>query len=371
MRIKILKLLDCVLGSFIALMVKGKEAQSVDRKASGSILIIRPGGIGDAVFLLPFLRALRQGPTPPRVDILCEKRNKQIFESQGKFLDAVHCYDSLNSFCGLLRNSYDVIIDSEQWHYSSGLISYFLNHQHSVGFATRPLRAKLFDCPVGYEMDAYEIENFRKLFSRVLPDSQAIQDINDCFAIEESVAQWAEATIPAHSVSIFLGASIVPRRLNRNQGLELIRYVLRKNYHVVLLGGTDVGAQAEAIARQTGDARLFNFAGKLSLIQSAALIKRSKVFVGPDSGLMHLACAVGTPVIGIFGPGNLKKWAPRGKDHVVITENVECSPCTRFGYTVPTCRGRYMCMREINIKKIFLAIDQQMQMASSESSRRD
>ena len=92
-------------------------------------------------------------------------------------------------------------------------------------------------------------------------------------------------------------------------------------------------------------------------MESAALIKKSKLFVGPDSGLMHLACAVGTPVIGIFGPGNLKKWEPIGKNHSVITENVECSPCTLFGYTIPTCQGSFHCMRNIKLEKIFSAIN--------------
>ena len=88
-------------------------------------------------------------------------------------------------------------------------------------------------------------------------------------------------------------------------------------------------------------------------MQSATLIQQSSLFIGPDSGLMHLACAVDVPVIAIFGPGNLAKWGPKGEKHKVITENVPCAPCTRFGYTVPTCKGSYHCMKFNNNNLFF------------------
>jgi len=104
------------------------------------------------------------------------------------------------------------------------------------------------------------------------------------------------------------------------------------------------------------DNRILNYVGKIPLEKSAALIKQSKLFIGPDSGLMHLACAVGTPVIAIFGPGNLQKWRPLGERHAIITENMECSPCTQFGYTVPTCKKSFQCMRNLNLDKIFVQL---------------
>ena len=140
----------------------------------------------------------------------------------------------------------------------------------------------------------------------------------------------------------------------------MIKYILNKGYRAVLLGGNDVREIGNRIQRDFPEDQIMNFAGKISLIESAALIKKSKIFIGPDSGLLHLACAVGTPAIGIFGPGNLIKWGPCGSQHTVVTENVECSPCTQFGYTLPTCRGSYKCMRNIKIDNIVSILNKQL-----------
>jgi ADP-heptose:LPS heptosyltransferase len=64
-----------------------------------------------------------------------------------------------------------------------------------------------------------------------------------------------------------------------------------------------------------------------------------------------VACAVGTPVVAVFGPGHLKKWQPQGQRHSIITNNVACAPCTAYGYTVPTCHGTFHCMRGINMSE--------------------
>ncbi|MBF0532497.1 MAG: hypothetical protein HQL23_05295 [Candidatus Omnitrophica bacterium] len=87
------------------------------------------------------------------------------------------------------------------------------------------------------------------------------------------------------------------------------------------------------------------------------MISQSRLFIGPDSGLVHLACGVDTPVVAIFGPGNAKKWAPRGGKHAVMSLKCECSPCTLFGYTVPTCQGRYPCMKKITGEMICREVD--------------
>jgi len=355
---KAIKILDYCVGSLIVFFIWSKRRdESFQPAATQRLLIIRPGGIGDAVFLIPILRKLREARKDIRVDILCERRNREIFFSQEDICNELYTYDSLKSFLKVLRNSYDVVIDTEQWHYLSALVSYFIKHRHNIGFATRPLRSKLFNSAIAYEQNAYEIENFRKLFLGILPNNLPAIDIHNCFEIGEEKKLWAEKFFLGPTVSIFLGGSIAIRRLNKPQALEIIRYLLKKDISVAVLGGGDVYCEGQDIEKEISNSRLLNFVGKATLIQSAAIIQRSRLFIGPDSGLMHLASAVGTPVIGIFGPGNLKKWAPRGGGDVVITENVECSPCTRFGYTVPTCRGSYKCVKEIKTEQICRAAD--------------
>jgi len=68
-------------------------------------------------------------------------------------------------------------------------------------------------------------------------------------------------------------------------------------------------------------------ASDLSLTQVAALLAGSELYLGNDSGITHLAAAVGTRTVALFGPSNARQWAPRGKRVTVVSRNIECSPC--------------------------------------------
>jgi ADP-heptose:LPS heptosyltransferase len=69
-------------------------------------------------------------------------------------------------------------------------------------------------------------------------------------------------------------------------------------------------------------------ARNLTLGQLAALLARSDLYLGNDSGVTHLAAALGVATIALFGPSDVRQWAPRGKRVTVVSRNVECSPCT-------------------------------------------
>jgi heptosyltransferase-3 len=97
-----------------------------------------------------------------------------------------------------------------------------------------------------------------------------------------------------------------------------------------------------------------NLAGKVTLKQLAALSQRSRLFLGVDTAPMHIAAAVGTPVIALFGPSGEFNWGPWGNGHVVIKKDWECRPCGKDG-----CQGskRSRCLEEISeeevIKEVF------------------
>ncbi len=91
--------------------------------------------------------------------------------------------------------------------------------------------------------------------------------------------------------------------------------------------------------------RPVSLAGKISLKQMAALSRRSKLFIGVDTAPMHIAAAVGTPVLALFGPSGEFNWGPWGDGHVVIKKDWECRPCGKDG-----CEGskRSRCLEEIS-----------------------
>ena len=234
-RIKFIKIFDHLIGGAIAFLLPSKPQKELPSSIK-NILIIRPGGIGDAVFLLPILKALKkQGLV---IDILCEQRNAEVFTSQGFPQVSLRAL----FFRAWQSKMYDVVIDTEQWHYLSAVIAYFVRSSYKIGFATRPNRAKLFHQAVDYDIHGYELDNFKKLF--------VIQTLNEVkgkdlklagyFHIDVPFQTLAKEQIQGKFITLFLGASIALRRLNQEQVMTIIHHYQEKDYSIALLGGRDV-----------------------------------------------------------------------------------------------------------------------------------
>ena len=92
----------------------------------------------------------------------------------------------------------------------------------------------------------------------------------------------------------------------------------------------------------------------------AGVLKKSRVFIGNDSGMMHLAAMVGTPIIGIFGPGNSKTTGPYmdAKYYEILTKNYSCSPCRQhfFKECKPSPHNKPYCLEDITVKNVHDAL---------------
>ncbi len=91
-----------------------------------------------------------------------------------------------------------------------------------------------------------------------------------------------------------------------------------------------------------------NLMGQTRLRQLAAVMKRSALFVGNDGGPMHMAAAVGCPVLGLFGPTDPHVWGPRGEKVSVIYKGLDCQECFYHGCS----RGEESCMRQISVEEV-------------------
>ncbi len=111
--------------------------------------------------------------------------------------------------------------------------------------------------------------------------------------------------------------------------------------------------------------RPINLAGQLDLKTLGALIAQARLFVGVDSAPMHLAAAVGTPSVVLFGPSGPYNWRPWGEGHLVLTKDFPCQPCGRDG-----CEGTKIsrCLTAITPAEVLAAIAQQLQSCTSPSS---
>ena len=86
-------------------------------------------------------------------------------------------------------------------------------------------------------------------------------------------------------------------------------------------------------------------------MELASLIKRCKVYITPDSAPMHIASALGTPFIALFGPTDPARHVAPSKNHIVIKKDLKCSPCYN-----PNCSKGFKCMSAIEVEEVFTAV---------------
>jgi predicted lipopolysaccharide heptosyltransferase III len=121
---------------------------------------------------------------------------------------------------------------------------------------------------------------------------------------------------------------------------------------VLIAGGPDDVTAAEAVRWQMRRPAI-SVAGETSVLQLAALLKRCRLFVTNDNGPMHVAAAVGTPVVALFGPTDPAEWGPWGDGHVVLYKGVDCRECWRRS----ACwRGEDNCLRQISVEEAMSAV---------------
>ncbi len=111
-----------------------------------------------------------------------------------------------------------------------------------------------------------------------------------------------------------------------DKNAELIDRLAADGQRVVLTSAPDEVAFIEEIVRQT-TSRPVNFGGKLSIKELGALTRRAKLFVGVDSMPMHLAAAMGTRTVALFGPSGENEWGPWNVERRVVTTTHTCRPC--------------------------------------------
>jgi heptosyltransferase-3 len=114
--------------------------------------------------------------------------------------------------------------------------------------------------------------------------------------------------------------------------ISLIKWITSEHkLPVIITGSPDERERAEEIMKVCGNNNLSNLAGKTSIGMFAALLKACALFIGGDSAGIHIAAAVGTPTVGIFGPFSSAVWAPRGERHVTVQKTLPCVPCHQKG----------------------------------------
>jgi len=351
-RIAFIKSIDAIVGRLLARILP--RAVPFEKRSISRVLVIRPGGIGDAVLLLPTLAAIKKQSPEAEIHILAERRNRAVFELSS-CVSSILCYDIPSELLRAVRGEYDAVIDTEQWHRLSAVIARMTKASILAGFGTND-RKHLFNISVPYSHDDHETASFSRLAGAVLPALPLVA-AQESFSLPERATQKAQellaSLIGVHGyVALFPGASI-PEKRWPVQAWRTLAERLYNSYGVgvVIIGGKDVETYAASIIQGvTG----INTAGQLTLLETTALLKHMRLLITGDSGVLHLAWLMGTPTISLFGPSNIAKWAPTGENHFVVSRLLSCSPCSAFG-TTPPCPHDVRCMKEITADQVMEA----------------
>jgi len=181
---------------------------------------------------------------------------------------------------------------------------------------------------------------------------------------ERQAAAWAigEEALALRPIGVSVGTKVQAKDWGQENWRALLERVAAESpgRALVLVGAAEeavASAYAAAGWRECGGGMVVNLCGKLTPRQSAAALARVEIFLGHDSGPMHLAAAVGTPCVAVFAARNLpRQWFPVGSQHRVVYHRVECAGCG-----LETCieQGK-KCLVSIGVEEVFRVVSSKL-----------
>ncbi len=319
-----------------------------------SFLLIQLGDIGDVVLTLPSVQALRTAYPESRIVVCVREKARDIMTDCPWADDVVVVTKNPNGnekalwktldrhrkwFTDLRRRHFDVAVDFRTGT-RGAIIAFLSGARHRIGrFAEDGglWRNRLFHTlvdPPG-ERNQYAVQHNLNILKplgidgsppqlilplpeyRLMQAGRLLQNIGlssgSPFVVFHPFSLWAykEWTIAA-------GARLIDA-ITEKTGLS-----------VVITGAPEERERAERLVR-TCSSRPLNLAGKTTVGELGGVLKLAACFIGVDTAALHIAAAVDTPTIGLFGPSAAVSWAPRGTHHRVVTADLPCIPCRNKG----------------------------------------
>lgn len=148
------------------------------------------------------------------------------------------------------------------------------------------------------------------------------------------------------------GTTLLSKRWPAARFQALAERLARRGAEVIVLGGPNDVALGEQVAGTAAR----NLAGRLSWGETGALLERAALFVGNDTGAMHLAVACGTPTIALFGPTDPRRYGPYSPRSVTLWHRVGCNPCFIDGTARPNCCPN-RAIEQISVEEVIAAAE--------------
>lgn len=315
------------------------------------------GSLGDVARGLCLVSHIKNHLPVSRVSWLIEKKRADMvgFHPQ---LDKVIVFDRSRGISGvwdlyqvLRREHFDIALDLQRI-FKSGFFSLLSGARRRIGFHRR--NSKELNWTFNNEYIPYFSENRSKLehylkFTEYLglPEMDSADFGLANLDVDRTVPPQV-AAIQNSFIAVVMGSSWDSKDWNFSGYHNFVQTIIEtQNRHVVLLGGNSQMALAADLVEKLNSPKVINLTGN-SLLEMTAVLKAAAAAVGPDSGPGHLAAAVGTPYVTLFGPTPANRHAPYGCEHLTIQSNLSCAPCYK-----KQCPGRHKeCMTSIDVSEV-------------------
>lgn len=349
-------------------LLNREERPRIDPAAVKKILLIRLRRIGDVVMTTPALTLLRRNFPAAFISYIAEQPAAGLLDLHPALdeLITIPRQPGTNELFSLIRSlrrqKYDVVFDLHGGPRAfllsmlSGAgtrIGYRIKYKHIFYHITRPRRPEQ-----GY---FHSVENHVNL---VNPLGIACDDIPPLTTAPPRTAETSriEQLLQTHSMAekklicLHIGAG----NRFRNWGIDNLKRLLallaeQNDAGVVLVGAGDDRKTAAALLSRSHP-RVLSLAGDLNLRELLALLKRAALFIGPDSGPMHIAAAAGIPMVVYFGPTLPAHFAPWKANAVILEKAYACRPCRQ----TECIYGDLRCLMDITPDEVYMAAVSQL-----------
>jgi heptosyltransferase I len=308
------------------------------------ILIVLNGAIGDVVRALPLLCRIRRGFPSAHIAWAVEPKSAPILTAH-PWLDEIILYDRRNapwSFFPFLKRIYDGHFDLAidlQRHLKSGVIGFISGAPDRIGFSAENTKEGNHRFSTRHIAPQPEMR-LKLLQYQAFGDLLGLPATPIEFGLAASELESARARdllkdAPRPLLGVILGSSWPSRIYFPKSIAAVIRGVADRKVvngdgpalFPILLGGPEEIDLAAEVMRELGNIGVLNLAGKTSIRDLIAIFPECEVAFGPDSGPMHIAAAVGCPVVSLWGATSPLRSAPWGFDKFAIVGEIPCHPC--------------------------------------------
>ena len=336
------------------------------------VLVIKIAAIGDFLMATPALRSLKMNKNITGVSLLAG-RSIEAVVCDNPDLDQIFYLDDRRIFRGglpakvvevmkiswrLRRERFDVGFNFHRdWRFN--IILFLAGCKKRIGFV-RGRKSILLTEAVRIEGVKHHVFQYCDLLKKIgifcldfkleFPLSDAVQAaVAEKFLQPESLDGYV-VLAPGGAANV--KEEMESRRWPGEQFAALAGMLLQDGQRLVLLGGGRADARIAAAIKAVHPG-VVDWTGKTTLAEAAALMKRSRLVVCNDAGLMHLAAAVGARIISIFGPTHPGEKKPLSAGNIAVWkgEDMACSPCYQNG-VFPKCE-HVTCLKSITPEEIF------------------